>query len=281
MASHLVGSRRLSDLGISVDTLAAEFESCHRAIENKTIEAAVSGEDGCVESAVEQVGLQDNEIVTENCSTHDVSSSIPSQDGTVEQVGHSSPASSKIWIGRGKNRKVGGLTTLQLPTPGETFELAEDAQNRVAAFALYQLFPDLPVHLMMTYPYASLVLQWLEGDLSGDVKNTEVDRRVGFVDSLLNADASDAFVSKDLSDTSRQNDSQIFYAQEDKNSREAGVDKFAESMFLFYYTSFVVHAYNVYMCGPLRGKSKSALILTLFQLFCENNVKIIGMINFK
>lgn len=27
--------------------------------------------------------------------------------------------------GRGKNRKVGGLTTLQLPTPGETFENAE------------------------------------------------------------------------------------------------------------------------------------------------------------
>ncbi|KVH88553.1 Helicase, C-terminal, partial [Cynara cardunculus var. scolymus] len=131
--------------------------------------------------------------------------------------------------GRGKSRKGGGLTTLQLPTPGETFETAEDAQNRVAAFALYQLFPDLPVHLMMTDPYAKLVLQWLEGDLTGDVKSTEVDRRGGFVDSLLNADASDAVVSVDLLDTSAQNDSQISHAQEDKRSRAVGIDTNSES----------------------------------------------------
>lgn len=67
--------------GISVDTLAAEFESRHRAIENKNTEAVVGGEDGCVESTVEQVGPQDNEIVMENCTTQDVSLSVPSQDG--------------------------------------------------------------------------------------------------------------------------------------------------------------------------------------------------------
>nr|GEZ50680.1 DExH-box ATP-dependent RNA helicase DExH7, chloroplastic isoform X2 [Tanacetum cinerariifolium] len=126
--------------------------------------------------------------------------------------------------------KVGGLTTLQLPTPGETFENAEDAQNRVAAFALYQLFSDLPVHMMMTKPYASLVLQWLEGDLSGDLKEPEVDRRAGFVDSLLDADASDAIVSVDVSDISVKNDSRISHSQEDKSLRDAGVDKNAESI---------------------------------------------------
>ena len=40
----------------------------------------------------------------------------------------------------------------------------QDAQNSVAAFALCHLFPDLPVHLLVTEPYASLVMQWEEGD---------------------------------------------------------------------------------------------------------------------
>jgi tetrahydromethanopterin S-methyltransferase subunit B len=34
----------------------------------------------------------------------------------------------------------------------------------VAAFALCHLFPDLPVHLVVMEPYASLVTQWKEGD---------------------------------------------------------------------------------------------------------------------
>lgn len=40
----------------------------------------------------------------------------------------------------------------------------QDAQNRVAAFALHQLFPDIPIHLIVTDPYASLILQWKEGN---------------------------------------------------------------------------------------------------------------------
>ncbi|KAI7745964.1 hypothetical protein M8C21_029271 [Ambrosia artemisiifolia] len=291
--------QEMAALGISVDTLAAEFESRHRVVENKNIEDVIGGEDGCMESTVEQ----------------DVSLSVPSQDGSVadedsgdielgdmfledsssdqvlppeivelqkkekmkeltseknleklegiwkkgdplkipkailhllcQRSGWEAPKYNKVQgtrdgssytvsvirkaSGRGKNRKVGGLTTIQLPTPGEAFETAEDAQNRVAAYALYQLFPDLPVHLMMADPYASLVLQWLEGDLSGDVKNTEVDRRAGFVDSLLKADVPDAVLSEDLLDTSGQTDSQISHAQEDKSSRDAGINKIAES----------------------------------------------------
>ncbi|MCH89377.1 ATP-dependent RNA helicase DHX29-like, partial [Trifolium medium] len=65
--------------------------------------------------------------------------------------------------GRGKNRKAGGLVTLKLPDQNEAFESAEDAQNKVAAYALFQLFPDFPIHLLITEPYASVVMKWMEG----------------------------------------------------------------------------------------------------------------------
>ncbi|XP_020533292.1 DExH-box ATP-dependent RNA helicase DExH7, chloroplastic isoform X2 [Jatropha curcas] len=92
--------------------------------------------------------------------------------------------------GRGKSRKAGGLITLQLPDWDETYESAEDAQNRVAAFALYELFPDIPIHLIVTKPYASLILQWKEGESSSKVENAVEERRAGFVDRLLNSDVS-------------------------------------------------------------------------------------------
>lgn len=43
------------------------------------------------------------------------------------------------------------------------FTCLQDAQNKVAAYALFQLFPDIPVHLLITEPYALVVLKWMEG----------------------------------------------------------------------------------------------------------------------
>lgn len=73
-----------------MDTLAAEFESRHRVIEespSKTLDAVICEEDVCIDSSVEQMGPEDNEIVTEKFSeavaTQGISSSVPSQEGTV------------------------------------------------------------------------------------------------------------------------------------------------------------------------------------------------------
>ncbi|OIV89273.1 hypothetical protein TanjilG_23733 [Lupinus angustifolius] len=102
--------------------------------------------------------------------------------------------------GRGKNRKAGGLVTLNLPDQNETFESAEDAQNRVAAYALFQLFPDIPVHFPISEPYALLVKKWMEGESLTKLDDSEEDHRSGFVDSLLNGDGSGVTASVEFSD---------------------------------------------------------------------------------
>ncbi|KAB1225897.1 ATP-dependent RNA helicase DHX36 [Morella rubra] len=144
--------------------------------------------------------------------------------------------------GRGKSRKAGGLITLQLPDQDETFESAEDAQNRVAAFALCHLFPDLPVHLLVTEPYASLVIQWKEGEiffsqdiklklageLLANMKDSEEDRRAGFVESLLNAHHSGSSTSGDVVDCSLPEKFRKLQVEGNKNSSLAGFDPLDE-----------------------------------------------------
>ncbi|XP_057542821.1 DExH-box ATP-dependent RNA helicase DExH7, chloroplastic [Amaranthus tricolor] len=116
--------------------------------------------------------------------------------------------------GRGKSRKAGGLMTLQLPGPVEVFESVEEAQNRVAAFALRHLFPDIPVQFLITEPYATLVSKWQEGESSNMIDNALEDRRSGFVDSLLNADSSVKINLGDVGDSLNENEaSELFDEQ--------------------------------------------------------------------
>ncbi|PON48782.1 RNA helicase, ATP-dependent DEAH box [Parasponia andersonii] len=130
--------------------------------------------------------------------------------------------------GRGKSRKAGGLITLQLPDEGETSESVEDAQNRVAAFALYRIFPDLPIHLVLTEPYASLVIHWKEGDSLINVEDIEEDRRASFVDSLLNVDGSRSTVPTDITDTTLQEKIQQSHIEENENSAVSVVNPVVE-----------------------------------------------------
>lgn len=116
--------------------------------------------------------------------------------------------------------------TLQLPDQNETVESAEDAQNKVAAYALYKLFPDIPVHLPITEPYTLLIMKWMEGESSTNLEDSEKNHRSGFVDSLLNDNSSAATASVDVTDYKcLQN---IGRLQENRNSTIACHQQFSQ-----------------------------------------------------
>ncbi|XP_042415652.1 DExH-box ATP-dependent RNA helicase DExH7, chloroplastic-like isoform X3 [Zingiber officinale] len=106
--------------------------------------------------------------------------------------------------GRGKSRKAGGLISIQFPDNGESSKSVEDAQNKVASFALCQLFPDLPLCHMLLEPYSSFILIWQNGELPTNVEDDEDARRIGFVDSLLNS------LRMTPSEAKRMSNSEIF-----------------------------------------------------------------------
>ncbi|GKV32188.1 hypothetical protein SLEP1_g40810 [Rubroshorea leprosula] len=187
--------------------------------------------------------------------------------------------------GRGKSRKAGGLITLQLPDKNETFESAEDAQNRVAAFALCHLFPDLPVHLIITEPYAALVMKWKEDESSSNIETCEEERRAGFVDWLLGADGSNPELLNDVTNSSPSEVFQDSPVEESKNSSFAGTDPIAERV------SYAKEEENVYLRQEQETKkrthkykemlkTRSALPIAgmkddILQLLKDNNVLVV------
>ncbi|GMI87912.1 hypothetical protein like AT1G58060 [Hibiscus trionum] len=187
--------------------------------------------------------------------------------------------------GRGKSRKAGGLITLQLPNEQEAFESAEDSQNRVAAFALCQLFPDLPIQLIVTEPYSSLIFQWKGGESLTKIEDSEADRRAGFVDRLLSAD-----VSRSKSPTHDTNDfaldePQKTYIEDNKVpissvadpiSERRSLAKEAESLYLRQEAEKRKHSQKYK--GML--KTRAALPIAglkndILQLLKENNVLVV------
>ncbi|PNT42604.1 hypothetical protein POPTR_004G222900v4 [Populus trichocarpa] len=182
--------------------------------------------------------------------------------------------------GRGKSRKAGGLISLQLPDQDDTFESAEDAQNRVAAFALHQLFPDLPIHLAIINPYSSLVLQWKQGETSKRVEDSVEDRRAGFVDLLLKADGSSS--SAVDATTSSQETLKITDVEETKDSgADAKVErkkyaKDAESSYLRQEqeSKRKLKKYKEMLCSraalPIAG-----LKVDILQMLKENDVLVV------
>eukprot|EP01018_Ginkgo_biloba_P026980 Gb_05411 [translate_table: standard] len=94
--------------------------------------------------------------------------------------------------GWGKNKKVGGPLTIRFPDQEYIFESVDDAQNGVATWALFRLFPELPLYQFVGEPYRSLCLKWREdGEESGKQEADGEDvRREVFVNSLLNTDSS-------------------------------------------------------------------------------------------
>ncbi|KAF9690290.1 hypothetical protein SADUNF_Sadunf01G0180100 [Salix dunnii] len=162
--------------------------------------------------------------------------------------------------GRGKSRKAGGLITLQLPDKDATFESAEDAQNRVAAFALHLLFPDLPIHLAIINPYSSLLLHWKQGETSKRVEDSVEDRRAGFVDLLLKADDSSSSVVD--ATTSSQETLKLIDVEETK---DLGADAKVESMFFL-----VVEMLSSRAALPIAG-----LKVDILQMLKENDVLVV------
>ncbi|CAA0838996.1 RNA helicase family protein [Striga hermonthica] len=139
--------------------------------------------------------------------------------------------------GRGKNRKAGGLTTIELPSPDESYNSPEDSQNRVAAYALHCLFPDIPVQLALVEPYASVVLKWKEGNMFTSVRDKHVDRRAGFVDSLLNSGKIEHIAESDIMNSPQQEKIQMHVAEEytgsiNQNTESKRRNVNAESIYL-------------------------------------------------
>ncbi|CAH9121887.1 unnamed protein product [Cuscuta epithymum] len=140
--------------------------------------------------------------------------------------------------GRGKSRKAGGLMTVELPEQDQISGNAEDAQNKVAAYALYQLFPDLPVHLSITEPYASIVLHWKAGECLANIVEDQEERRDCFINLLLDAYETGTIAPLSVTDNSTEDMMHKPQATEDQTTssnfkiKKPDLRKESESVYL-------------------------------------------------
>ncbi|RVW70958.1 DExH-box ATP-dependent RNA helicase DExH4, chloroplastic [Vitis vinifera] len=107
-------------------------------------------------------------------------------------------------------------------------DLVSDAQEGCSecgcSICFYQLFPDLPIHLAITEPYALFVIQWKEGESSIRIEDSEEDRRAGFVNSILDAGDSGSTAFVDVTDNSLPKKFQMPQIEENRNLNAAGPD---------------------------------------------------------
>ncbi|CAM6062960.1 unnamed protein product [Sphagnum tenellum] len=89
-------------------------------------------------------------------------------------------------MGRGKSKKLGGPVTCKLPHKEDGFASIAEAQNAVAARALFWLFPELPLYRILPEPYRTMCFQWHAEESKKQEVEEEVNRRSAFVDSLVN-----------------------------------------------------------------------------------------------
>ncbi|KAJ7562990.1 hypothetical protein O6H91_03G091800 [Diphasiastrum complanatum] len=91
--------------------------------------------------------------------------------------------------GRGKNKVAGGPITFSLPTNEEAFSSILEAQNAVAAWALCQLFSELPLYRLLQEPFRSMCLRWhVEAkELQDKEAENQGLRRESFLKSLVNS----------------------------------------------------------------------------------------------
>eukprot|EP00250_Pteridium_aquilinum_P004082 c14319_g1_i2 orf=171-4673(+) len=88
--------------------------------------------------------------------------------------------------GRGKNKNLGGLTTFSTPDDLAGFKSIEEAQDTVATWALFCLFPELPLYHIIPEPYRAMMLQWhMQGSETMNNDELEQNRRATFIDSLV------------------------------------------------------------------------------------------------
>ncbi|XP_024539805.1 DExH-box ATP-dependent RNA helicase DExH7, chloroplastic isoform X1 [Selaginella moellendorffii] len=88
-------------------------------------------------------------------------------------------------VGRGKQKKGGGPVTFSFPD-ADLFSTVSEAQDAVATWSLFSLFPEAPIYLELVEPFRSMWLRWHEQGKMATEGSTET--RDDFISSLLESE---------------------------------------------------------------------------------------------